>query len=339
MAIKKIMVVDDSPTERAFMEGMLKKRGYEVLLVDSGEAAIERSKSEMPDLILMDVVMPGLNGFQATRAITREEKTKHIPVIICTTKDQETDKIWGLRQGAKDYVTKPRFEIRSPREDQGAGLARHGTTNRTSRIPASVAERLRTAGARTAVSLEARLPGRGRQLVRGAAPGERGDPRSLDGAGAAHAFVVRGVANIRGNLYSMVDFLGVPGQRCDQPRHGAPRDPRLRPPLGGAGLMVSRMLGFATPSSSRPLPARPMRRRGSAARLTTPAGTRWLELDLPALVGEQRFLEVGCRRESREMAKAQAAMKPKSPSRDFFRRLASPSRSRRRGPRAHRARP
>ena len=107
MAIKKIMVVDDSPTERAFMEGVLKKRGYEVLLVDSGEKAIERSKSEKPDLILMDVVMPGLNGFQATRAITREESTKHIPVIICTTKDQETDKIWGLRQGAKDYVTKP----------------------------------------------------------------------------------------------------------------------------------------------------------------------------------------------------------------------------------------
>jgi twitching motility two-component system response regulator PilH len=107
MTIKKIMVVDDSPTERAFMEGVLKKRGYEVLLVDSGEAAIERSKTDLPDLILMDVVMPGLNGFQATRAITREEKTKHIPVILCTTKDQETDKIWGLRQGAKAYVTKP----------------------------------------------------------------------------------------------------------------------------------------------------------------------------------------------------------------------------------------
>ena len=107
MAIKKIMVVDDSPTERAFMEGMLKKRGYDVLGSDSGETAVERAKNDPPDLILMDVVMPGLNGFQATRAITREEKTKHIPVIICTTKDQETDKIWGLRQGAKDYVTKP----------------------------------------------------------------------------------------------------------------------------------------------------------------------------------------------------------------------------------------
>ena len=107
MAIRKIMVVDDSPTERAYMEGLLKKRGYEVVVVDSGESAIEKAKTERPDLILMDVVMPGLNGFQATRAITREESTKHIPVIICTTKDQETDKIWGLRQGAKDYVTKP----------------------------------------------------------------------------------------------------------------------------------------------------------------------------------------------------------------------------------------
>ena len=107
MPIKKVMVVDDSPTERTYLENLLKKKGFDVILVDSGEAAIERSKSEKPDLILMDVVMPGLNGFQATRAITRDEATKHIPVIICTTKDQETDKIWGLRQGAKDYVTKP----------------------------------------------------------------------------------------------------------------------------------------------------------------------------------------------------------------------------------------
>jgi twitching motility two-component system response regulator PilH len=65
------------------------------------------AKREQPDLVLMDVVMPGLNGFQATRAITREETTKHIPVFICSTKNQETDKIWGLRQGAKDYIIKP----------------------------------------------------------------------------------------------------------------------------------------------------------------------------------------------------------------------------------------
>ena len=107
MAIKKIMVVDDSPTERAFMENLLKKRGYEVLLVDSGETAIERAKSEQPDLILMDVVMPGLNGFQATRAISRDADTRSIPIILCTSKSQETDKIWGMRQGARDYVVKP----------------------------------------------------------------------------------------------------------------------------------------------------------------------------------------------------------------------------------------
>jgi len=107
MAMKKIMVVDDSRTERTVLESMLKKRGYDVLLVDNGTAAIERSSKEQPDVVLMDVVMPGLNGFQATRAISHAETTKHIPIIICSTKDAETDKIWGIRQGAKDYVTKP----------------------------------------------------------------------------------------------------------------------------------------------------------------------------------------------------------------------------------------
>lgn len=110
MPIRKIMVVDDSPTERAHLESLLKRAGFDVILVDSGEAAIERAKRDLPDLILMDVVMPGLNGFQATRAITRDESTQHIPVVICTTKDQETDRIWGLRQGARDYVTKPVLE-------------------------------------------------------------------------------------------------------------------------------------------------------------------------------------------------------------------------------------
>jgi twitching motility two-component system response regulator PilH len=107
MAVKKILIVDDSPTERAFLEGVLVKAGYSIVIANSGEEGVEKAKAEIPDLILMDVVMPGLNGFQATRAITREETTKHIPVFICTTKDQETDKIWGMRQGAKDYIVKP----------------------------------------------------------------------------------------------------------------------------------------------------------------------------------------------------------------------------------------
>lgn len=107
MPIKKILVVDDSPTERHFLSDMLSKKGYDVITAESGDEAIVKTKAELPDLVLMDVIMPGLNGFQATRSITRDEVTKHIPVIMCTSKTQETDKIWGLRQGAKDYVVKP----------------------------------------------------------------------------------------------------------------------------------------------------------------------------------------------------------------------------------------
>jgi twitching motility two-component system response regulator PilH len=106
-AIKTVMVVDDSPTDRAFIEGLLKKGGYGVLTAASGEAALEFAKVRQPDVILMDVVMPGLNGFQATRLITRDGATSHIPVIICSTKGQASDRIWGMRQGAIDYLTKP----------------------------------------------------------------------------------------------------------------------------------------------------------------------------------------------------------------------------------------
>ena len=107
MPIKNILVVDDSPTDRQFLSDILAKSGYQVSTAESAEQALEIVKRQRPDLVLMDVVMPGLNGFQATRAITREEKTKHIPVIICTTKGQETDRVWGMRQGARDYVVKP----------------------------------------------------------------------------------------------------------------------------------------------------------------------------------------------------------------------------------------
>ncbi|MBA3902420.1 MAG: two-component system response regulator [Rhodocyclaceae bacterium] len=107
MPVKKILIVDDSPTERHALNELLSKKGYNVVTAESGEEAIVKSKSEMPDLILMDVVMPGMNGYQATRTITREEATKHIPVIMCTSKGQETDKIWGMRQGANDYMVKP----------------------------------------------------------------------------------------------------------------------------------------------------------------------------------------------------------------------------------------
>lgn len=107
MPIKKILVVDDSPTERHVLTQLLTKHGYQVFTAESGEEALAKAKQIRPDLILMDVIMPGINGFQATRSITRDEETKHIPVIMCTSKGQETDKIWGLRQGARDYLVKP----------------------------------------------------------------------------------------------------------------------------------------------------------------------------------------------------------------------------------------
>ena len=107
MPIKKILIVDDSATARHFLIEVLAKGGYEIVTAENGDEAIIKAKSEMPDLVLMDVVMPGINGFQATRAITKDEATKHIPVLILTSKDMETDRVWGMRQGAKDYLTKP----------------------------------------------------------------------------------------------------------------------------------------------------------------------------------------------------------------------------------------
>ena len=107
MPVKKVLVIDDSPTERYILADLLSRGGYEVITAENGEEGIEKARSERPDLILMDVVMPGLNGYQATRTLTRDETTKDIPIIVCTSKGQETDKIWGLRQGAYDYLTKP----------------------------------------------------------------------------------------------------------------------------------------------------------------------------------------------------------------------------------------
>ena len=107
MAIKTVLIVDDSATERHLLKDLLSKAGFDVIASDNGEDAIRKAKEKLPDLILMDVVMPGLNGFQATRAISRDPETRKIPIIMCTSKSQETDKIWGMRQGARDYVVKP----------------------------------------------------------------------------------------------------------------------------------------------------------------------------------------------------------------------------------------
>ena len=103
----KILVIEDSATERHGIKEALEKAGHEVIECNNGEEGVAKAKEEQPNLVLMDIVMPGMNGFQATRAITRDEATKDIPVIIVTTKAQETDRLWGERQGASGYLTKP----------------------------------------------------------------------------------------------------------------------------------------------------------------------------------------------------------------------------------------
>lgn len=103
----RILIVDDSPTETYRFREILEKHGHQVLEATNGADGVATARAEQPDLVLMDVVMQGLNGFQATRQLSKGEDTAHIPIVIVTTKDQETDRVWGKRQGASDYLTKP----------------------------------------------------------------------------------------------------------------------------------------------------------------------------------------------------------------------------------------
>ncbi len=103
----RVLIIDDSPTETYKLTNMLEKNGHVVLTAPNGEEGVALAKLELPDLVLMDIVMPGLNGFQATRQLSKAAETTHIPVIIVTTKDQQTDRVWGMRQGARAYLAKP----------------------------------------------------------------------------------------------------------------------------------------------------------------------------------------------------------------------------------------
>ena len=103
----RILIVDDSPTEMYKLTGMLEKHGHVVLKAENGADGVALARKEKPDLVLMDIVMPGMSGFQATRLLSHDHDTAGIPVLIVTTKTMETDRVWGLRQGAKDFITKP----------------------------------------------------------------------------------------------------------------------------------------------------------------------------------------------------------------------------------------
>ena len=107
MTIQKVLVIDDSKTELMALTDILQRQGMQVRTAENGEDAMKRLAEDKPDLILMDVVMPGQNGFQLTRSISRDPLYADVPIIMCTSKNQETDRVWGMRQGARGYITKP----------------------------------------------------------------------------------------------------------------------------------------------------------------------------------------------------------------------------------------
>ena len=103
----KILMVDDSPAQLYSLRKIVEEGGHEAVTAESGEQALEIASDENPEVILMDIVMPGMSGYQTKRNLGRNESTRHIPVIFVSTKSGESDRAWGLRQGAMEYVTKP----------------------------------------------------------------------------------------------------------------------------------------------------------------------------------------------------------------------------------------
>jgi len=105
--VAHILIIDDSPTDVRVFTTLLERAGHQVAAVSSAEEGIERAKADLPNLVIMDVIMPGMNGFQATRTLTRDPITAKVPIVMITTKSMETDRVWGLRQGARAFITKP----------------------------------------------------------------------------------------------------------------------------------------------------------------------------------------------------------------------------------------
>jgi len=105
--VANILIIDDSPTDVRVFTTLLQRAGHQVVAVNSAEEGIERARADLPSLVIMDVIMPGMNGFQATRTLSRDPITAAVPIVMITTKSMETDRVWGLRQGARAFITKP----------------------------------------------------------------------------------------------------------------------------------------------------------------------------------------------------------------------------------------
>ncbi len=107
MAIEKVLLADDSATDLKTLEQICAGAGYTVITATSGTEAVDKAKNEIRDAVFLDVIMPGMNGFQAGRTITSDPTTQHIPVVLVSCKSQKTDHLWGEEQGAKAYINKP----------------------------------------------------------------------------------------------------------------------------------------------------------------------------------------------------------------------------------------
>ena|SRR5437762_6374898 len=105
--MSKVMVVDDAQADRSMIESILKTAGHQVLTYSDGERLEENLATELPDVLLLDVVMPKRNGYELLRRLKKDERTRHTPVVLVTCRDQDSDRLWGKRQGADDYITKP----------------------------------------------------------------------------------------------------------------------------------------------------------------------------------------------------------------------------------------
>jgi twitching motility two-component system response regulator PilH len=103
----KVLIVDDSPAQVFTLKKLIEDWGHETLIAENGDQALQIARDELPNVILMDIVMPGMSGFQVTRKLSKDQTTHGIPVIFVSTKDGEADRVWGMRQGATAFVTKP----------------------------------------------------------------------------------------------------------------------------------------------------------------------------------------------------------------------------------------
>ena len=300
MPIQKVLVVDDSKTELMFLTDLLQKKGMQVRTAENADEAFRRLAEEKPDLILMDVVMPGQNGFQLTRAITRDPLYADVPIIMCTSKNQETDRVWGMRQGARGYLTKPvdpaelQAKIDALNYGCGASMANREALRELQTRLASRLQAARVEGASVSSWLAVESAGSFYLLPLGQS-GEIFPWVAVQAVPYTQSWFL-GVANLRGGLFGVADLAGLMGSM----------EPRTEQALSeasllafnaaldvNAALLVDRLAGLrgtdAFVSSEPPTEDSPA---FFGTTYVDSSGTRWQELNLQVLSQHPAFLSI-----------------------------------------------